>query len=222
MLDDLLRKLATVQFTVSVETGDSSLHRLALTTEDPLPTPSSVRVTSELLTRPGEAQPLVPSVPCNVVFTGVRTPDVSPFIVLRARDANGLTRGTVVRAALVGDPPGRLDEILARQVDTPEKFLRFLTLLLGLSSGTPGSPWVPGRDGQGSGGSVESWGGPGVFELLLRALADSPSTLDDVDRLVRRLRTTESGQRLLPPGFEGLWSIVDAARRRLLAEAMEA
>ena len=56
---------------------------------------------------------------------------------------------TVVLALLIGDPAGRLDEVLARQVDTPEKFLRFLALLLGLTgqpfSGMAGAAGGSGR-----------------------------------------------------------------------------
>ena len=41
-------------------------------------------------------------------------------------------RSTVVLASLSGDPHGRHDELLARQIDTPEKFLRLLALMLSL------------------------------------------------------------------------------------------
>jgi hypothetical protein len=52
----------------------------------------------------------------------------------------------------------------------------------------------------------------GVFEALTRALVASPSALDDLGRLVDRLRTTEAGQRTLPEGFDELWEAVSEAR----------
>ncbi len=60
--------------------------------------------------------------------------------------------------------------------------------------------------------------GPGVLELVLRALSDKPSALADLDRLVQRLRSTDEGQRVLPEGFEDLWAVVRQARSVLMGE----
>jgi len=57
--------------------------------------------------------------------------------------------------------------------------------------------------------------GPGIFELILRALADHSDALADLDRLVQRLPATEQGRAVLPDGFETLWPIVIAAHARL-------
>jgi hypothetical protein len=53
---------------------------------------------------------------------------------LDASDGVVVEKQIVVCATLVGDPSQRLDEILVRQIDTPEKFLRLINLLLGLGN----------------------------------------------------------------------------------------
>ena len=55
-----------------------------------------------------------------------------------------------------------------------------------------------------------------MLELVLRALADRPSALDDLDRLVQRLQATERGREVLPDGFEQLWQVAREAQRRRL------
>ena len=67
-----------------------------------------------------------------MTFPGLEMVDITPFLIVGVTDASGESRGTVVLAAFTGDPPGRQDELLARQIDTPEKFLRLLALLLSL------------------------------------------------------------------------------------------
>src|SRR5439155_26281081 len=182
-----------------------------LESQTPLPLADQVRVTAQLMTRPGEAVRLEVGQPVHATFTGVPVVEITPFVLLTARDHRGASVSTVVLALLIGDPADRLDEVLARQVDTPEKFLRFLALLLGLT----GQPFS-GMAGAAGGSGQHPWvaaGGPGMLELLLRALVDRPEQLDDLGRLVERLRSTEHGSGLLPAGFLELWQTVDAARR---------
>jgi hypothetical protein len=211
-LDDLLRDVAAVPHTVSVEDGPAAAYMLAVTTERALPIPDGFTLTMELMTRPGDAQNLGAEA-VNVTFGPVPLPDVTPFLVVRATSPEGLHGGTVIRGILHNDPAGRLDEVLARQVNTPEKFLRFLTLLLGL-----GNPYLLAMlTGQGlsAGGYANVAAAPGIFELILRALANRPEALADLDRLVQRLQATESGQNVLPDGFDALWQVVTDARRQL-------
>jgi hypothetical protein len=209
-LDNVLRDAASGMFTLTVDEGASGF-TLRLASGAALTFPSSITLKAELITRPGHAAKLAPHEPAHGVFPDVPLADISPFIALRATTASGLARGTVVRATLFNDPPGRLDEILARQVDTPEKFLRFLALLLGLAD--PSSLLPAGEAGSGAsaffGGSTT-----GVLELILRALADHPQALRDLDRLVARLQTTTAGSEVLPKGFTELWDTVMAALRQ--------
>ena len=211
-LEDVLRDVAAVPHTVSVQDSSAAGYMLAVSTGQTLPIPDGFKLTMELLTRPGDAQNLSARL-VNAVFGPVPLPDVTPFLVVRATSPEGPHGGTVIRGLLRNDPVGRLDEVLARQINTPEKFLRFLALLLGL--GHPYLLAMLAGDDRTAGGYANVAAAPGIFELILRALADRPEALTDLDRLVRRLQATESGRRVLPDGFEALWQVVTDARRRL-------
>jgi hypothetical protein len=134
--------------------------------------------------------------------------DITPFVVVTADDGERREH-TVVLASLVGDPAQRLDRIIAAQVDTPDKFLRFLMLLLGLGTGAIANPTANGETG-----GTGKWltGSTGVFEVILDALANRPEQLDDLARLVGRIEAAGDGERLLPPGFTELWRLIEQAR----------
>jgi hypothetical protein len=208
----VLRRVAEVAFEIVVsEPNAAGNYRLCLTSEKTAVVPSGYRLDAELLSRLGRSVDLGDA---EVCFDDVPLLDVTPFVVLRLTDVVHSTASapvgvaTVVHARLVGDPAGRLDAALARQVDTPEKFLRFTALLLGVSQ-APGigeaftaagesAPWRTGATA-------------GLFELLVEALATRPEALRDLDRLVERLQCTEAGRAVLPEGFVGLWESVRAA-----------
>ena len=63
-----------------------------------------------------------------------------------------LERSTVVCSRLEGSPDDRFRQILARQIDTPEKFLRLLALLIGFASGI-------GAEVSATGDGSASWSG---------------------------------------------------------------
>lgn len=212
ILQDRLRQLAEMPWTLEViKTGSS--HDLRLRTGTALPAWAQGLVI-ELLSRRGNAVRPDSRLPCDELFSAVDLADITPFVVLTLRDGQ-LTEASVVPASLIGDPEDRLDAVLARQVDTPEKFLRFLLLLLGLGA-------EPAANADGAGDGSATWAvtaAQGLFELLARALADQPRTLDDLDRIVGRLVRTEAGQAVLPVGFEALWRNVQEAREQLGASS---
>lgn len=204
-LRDLLRRIAELPWTVTVDRS-SEANNLSVDSNKPLPSTDAALVL-ELLTRRGETSKLVAGAAVTAGFTSVIPADITPFLVVIAT-ADGVSESTVIPAALVGDPAGRLDAVLARQVDTPEKFLRFLLLLLGLDSQGQFAGEGSGGLGAWTGGSASQ----GLFELLARALADQPASLEDLDRLVQRLRATEAGRSVMPEGFEALWRVIAEAR----------
>jgi hypothetical protein len=213
-LENYLRDVATTPLVATVVPHDD-LHAIDLTSMAALPSRSGVRLTAELLTRRGEAAGLMPGSGVAATFVGLHVADVTPFVVLKVSDASNRSASTIVRARLVGDPTGRLDEILARQVDTPEKFLQFMALLLGLGAAFILSPAA------GPGPGVGAWtgaGNPGVLELLMRGLVDQPRQLDDLASLVARLTSTEPGCALLPEGFADLWKVIDEVRLELASQ----
>jgi hypothetical protein len=205
-LEVALRSLASSAFAAAA-TPDGERFTVKITTDADLQL-GDVVATVELLTQPGD-QAAIGS-PVEVMFSDVALVDVTPFLVLRVTDDRQQTRAAVVKAALTGDPPGRHDELLARQLDTPEKFLRFLALLLSFG----GAGDLGALLGAGAGSGSGSWGVPqiAVFETLVRALATSRSALEDIAGLVDRLRRSETGRDVLPPGFGDLWDLIWAAR----------
>ena len=112
----------------------------------------------------------------------------------------------------MGDPKDRLDRVLARRIGSTSEFLRFILLLLQLAGR---DDWLPEGDGLGSFASFASGDSAGVLEAILDALATSPRMIDDIDRLVTRLSTSERGRKVLPDGWNEFWPSVVAARDRL-------
>ena len=210
-----LRTLAEVEFTLTVQPAPlAGIHNLHLDSETPLRLGETHELRVELLTLPGQAVELVGGRPAEATFRDVAVPNITPFVALHLTDRGTSARtrplqaSSVVHARLIGDPPTRLDEVLARQVDTPEKFLRFVALLLGLGGAASAVPSVL------AGGTDSAWGstaGAGMFEVIVNALATSPDALRDLDRLVERLESTDAGRRVLPDGFGTLWEPVKAA-----------
>jgi hypothetical protein len=126
-------------------------------------------------------------------------------------------RTAVVSAELIGGPADRLDEILVRQIDTPDKFLRFLLLLLGL-----GEFSLPPTASDSTSISAGMWGQAdrlGIFELLVRALAVDPTAIDRLEDIVQRLSSHKGGPDVLPPGWPQLWATVVQARKLLVGKS---
>lgn len=214
-LENLLRSLAAVPFRMEVQPVERD-YRLHLTSEAELDFPEGHVVQLALLTERGMSHTQTEPGRCDASFVTVLA-DITPFVVMRVTNTTNLVLSTVVHAPLQNDPPNRLDEVLARQVDTPEKFLRFLSLLLGLTD-----PSAIRADETNIGGAGAPWGMPaggrtGLFELVVRALADRPDVLRDLDRLVIRLRETDRGREVLPDGFDALWDTVTEALENMEA-----
>lgn len=211
-LEEALRALAMLRFKAAAR-PEGATFTMWVTSPDKLSLDETMTATLELLTRPGSAADLKAKV--DATFAELAMVDITPFLILRLTDSRRATRGTVVHAALSGDPAGRLDELLARQVDTPEKFLRFLALLLAIGGSGDINPLLQGAGGAGTWNA----GTAGVFETLVRALGASASGLADIAPLVDRLRRSEKGRQVLPQGFEELWDLVWAAHQQLTKTA---
>lgn len=109
--------------------------------------------------------------------------------------------GTNLRNA----PEERLDAVWQSIFSSPEDFLAYLKLMLGLvfdpndSEGEPdaaGGAWrlmMPNTDGS-------------ILEPLLHALATDPGTLNDIDALLAKLTNPKSGESVVPADFEAFWA----------------
>jgi hypothetical protein len=150
----------------------------------------------------------------SVVFESIKAADITPFMMLVCvgrRDGVVIEKQIVVCATLVGDPSQRLDEILVRQIDTPEKFLRLINLLLGL--GNSGSPEGLASQQSSDGTWLSGGFGSGLLEMMVRSLAERPEALDSLESLVNRLNATDQGKSVLPQGWDELWGSVVGARK---------
>ncbi len=190
---------------------------VTVTGEEPVPKPSAFE--AELSICPLNNQnrmAMTMGKPINVIFKSIAAEDITPFMILSCTGrGNGevVEKQIVVCATLSGDPPHRLDDILARQIDTPEKFLRLIHLLLGM--GASFAPML--EENQQAAGAA--WKGAGVeaglLELLVRTLAERPQALDALEGLVTRLASTERGRSLFPAGWDQLWASVTEARKMI-------
>ncbi len=159
-----------------------------------------------------------PGAAIQEIWKGLSAEDLTPFVVLELTAgsvASPVRASCVVMATLTGGPEDRIDRLIAKQVGSPEAFLRFLMLLLQLGKGDlfdPGS-LLPGQNPSTFG--AFGIGSAGVLESLVTALADQPQSIDEIDRLVTRLSATEEGKNHLPPGWDAMWSQVLIARETL-------
>ena len=217
--ENALRELSALTYTATVE-GEHERPMLWVRSDEPLRAgpsfPPDTELTVELLTITG--QPHRPSLGMRLDHRWQlsEVEEITPFLIIRLASGKGTSRvevGSVVLTRLVGDPADRLDRVLARRIGTTSEFLRFILLLLQLA-GREG--WFPEGQGVASFGAFGMGeGGSGLLEAVLTALASSPGTIDDIDRLVKRLTATEQGRNVLPEGWDAFWPPVVDARSRL-------
>lgn len=166
--------------------------------------PEGARVTIAPYNRPAETYELNSGNPLDFKLPPRHLADITPFLQITASqtvEKELIERSVVVCSQLEGAPDDRFQEILARQIDTPEKFLRFLALLIGFASGSSGNSAALGN------GSV-SWSGDaseGVLELLARALSENPESIDHLAPIVEHLRQLPNGRAVLPSGWDDVW-----------------
>jgi hypothetical protein len=121
----------------------------------------------------------------------------------------------VVNAELHGAPENRGDRLVGRLLDSREKVLRYLLLLLatdGFSADGSGpiTRLIDALD------HADRWGDPSavpLLESLVIALAREPDRLDHVARLVESLRATPEHSEHLPEGFLEVWQPIWETRK---------
>lgn len=215
-LEHALIGIAEVAFHArATERPDGSWSEV-VTTSGPLPPlPEGVELSLRLVSSPDERTELAAG-PVAEDWHGLAAEDLTPFIAVALRSGSGASAmevTTTVLADLTGAPEDRLDRLVARHVGSPDAFLRFILMLLHADDE---AAVLAAMHGSGAGGfgpfGVAS---AGVLESLVLALAERPQLIDDVGRLVDRLSATEQGRKVLPAGWDQLWSQVSAARRAL-------
>lgn len=206
-LESTLRGLAAVPFRARVAPDGNTWSELVWP-EEPLHYPPTQQVGIELLTTRGRRQSLANGSEDAVSFAALTIPDVTPFLILTVEE-NGQSASACVRATLLDDVENRLDHVLMGQVDTAEKFLRWLLMLL---AEDPGAGFLVPQDEERSGGSwLMQAQQRGLFEAMVTSLADHPEQLHLIERFVSKVLSSPDNRQVLPDGFVELWQVVRTA-----------
>ncbi len=141
--------------------------------------------------------------------------DVTPFLVATVSTADKQNEASaVIRAELIGAPASRSRDVLVRLIDTPEKFLRFLQLVLAITDGGFTGFEIGVDEEFGFGGS-RRWLEQGLFETLLNALANDASAFERLGPIVERIVELGDSNGVLPPGWSAVWGQFQQARIEL-------
>lgn len=108
-------------------------------------------------------------------FPGLPLAMVTPYVIIELKDIeSGLVRSTIAQGVLRADAEGRIDHIVASQLDTPEKLRAFLLWFL-----TPEESVPLGNGGifKGEFGAAASGGSySGLFEAIAAASASADAS----------------------------------------------
>ncbi|WFR71707.1 phospholipase D family protein [Prescottella defluvii] len=118
VLANVLRALAAVPITATV-VHDGDRFDLLLSTDGPLNVPDGFAFAIGLTTRPGNNIRIDTDTDPDHRIRRLALVEITPFVTLTVTSPEGLVASTVVVATLVGDPPERLDEVIAAQLKSP-------------------------------------------------------------------------------------------------------
>lgn len=213
-LENVVRAIASIPHTVTSEPAENGTNTISITADKPYPVREGWTCQVGLVTEPGRAVAVDLGATPHIHVPRVASADVTAFVTVTVRVSPSLERSTVVVARLVGAPRDRLDLIMARQIDTPEKLMRLIRLLLDFDNPSLVAELAGNRTTHDEEGAPR-WGAAGELELVLQALATNPGAIDRIDDWMTRLSRAESGRRLLPPGWGEFWAVVRETRKAI-------
>ena len=216
-LERCVSDLASEAFRATIERlVDHDAYAVTLRGEGSLP-PDVRGQVRPISTHGGSAVPLEAAASgTEARFEHVSFEAITSFFVIEL----SLTRGEltesmafVVNAELVGAPEDRLSRLLTVELGSRRSVLRYLLLLLAVGGVDAESLLgvAMERNGQGADNGAANAGIP-LLESLVRTLADDPSRLDGVDRLIADLERTEEGRALLPDDLLDIWEAFRSVR----------
>lgn len=218
-LDALRHALAQARFIATVEAGeDEETFRLSLAATGAKALPDDVRaLTWPISLTDARGRPLADALAAAADFGTVSFDSLTSFFAIALSLSEGEISATarfVVNADLQGAPPNRSDRLLSRLLESREKVLRYLLLLLSIDGfaadgSGPISRLIDALD------HADTWQDAGavpLLESLIRALAREPERLNHVAKLADSLRATERGAALLPEGFDEIWTAISEAK----------
>lgn len=130
--------------------------------------------------------------------------------LLTVKGFSDLDESFVLNLPISGVSKERVDKVLSSVIDSTEKLLLFLRLLLGENH----DDWlVPAADGtqrhdvfDHAGFAIET-----LLEDLLRIASRQPKRLEPFQKLMSNLKKTPEGRALIPKDLEELWKAVEQA-----------
>ena len=153
-------------------------------------------------------------------WDGLTTTQLTAFLAISATATFGSAREekrAVILLPLEGAPDDRSRQILREVLDSPQRLLRYLQLLLSdLDSDVTATDrllaGLSEEEASTASGSVTDLDLP-LFEGMMRALDRDPARLDRIASLVDDLAGDEGDYRL-PAGFEEIWRPIAEARAK--------
>ncbi|MFW6129468.1 MAG: phospholipase D family protein [Candidatus Aminicenantaceae bacterium] len=119
----------------------------------------------------------------------------------------------VLNLPVTGMPENRDEKILQVIISDKKNFIRYLLLLLFegeysyLASNIDKKIRTIGKDW----GRWFFWEDMPLFEELVRAYSRFPEKINRISHLIKQLKKTEEGRKLLPEEFETIWSLFEEA-----------
>jgi hypothetical protein len=219
-LDGIRHAVAAVRFTATVEQGgEGETYGLRLTAGGSRPEElADVDGAIWPISRADARRPVGEAFGGGAEFGDVSLERLTSFFGIELTLSEGSASATarfVVNADLVGAPSNRGELLLGRLLESRDKVLRYLLLLLaddGFAADGGGSISRLLSVLDAGGGWNDPWSIP-LLESMVRALAASPERLDHVGRLIGSLRLTEEGAALLPEGLDEIWPPIWEARQ---------
>jgi len=158
-----------------------------------------------------------PSSRLDVNFAACDLSSVSAFVRLLLMPAGrpmSEAVSTTVRCELRGTPASRQQDIMVKLIDTPEKLLRFLQLILALGQKEALNLSDLIED---SASTSTSWAisEKGLLESLIEALARDPEALVRLSPVIQRIIETGDKNEVLPEGWIEVWSAITTAQKQL-------
>src|SRR5699024_1464316 len=144
--------------------------------------------------------------------------NITPYLAVETTAGEGaarVTRRCVLMMRLVGDPSDRKRAALAAILSSRQSVLRYLALLLGMDP-VPGEQETPLEDPTGlvvhemvDGAASGAHLPPLVlFEPLVRAAGQDPSSLAAITEQIHRLRQMPHADEVIPAEFLQMWDVV--------------
>lgn len=211
MIDDSRRILAELPVRVDIASEEDDKYCATLRAPS-LGFPEGVECRAwPIMLPPGRALALPAGTQRAAVKFGALTIyALTPFWAFRLHAKVGKAEQTVdfvLRLPVEGMPEGRSAAIMTKMIDSSERFLRYLALLLADDPSAPGAGLLGKRvrSPSGADNNATSPDMPVLLENLVRAFSRNPKRLERIDALLDDLKKGAFTTNVIPAGFEDIW-----------------